>query len=345
MPASYDRLALWDADAQHEAIIAYQRSCKTLLKAPKSQRLKGVLPLKAGHFHPSCTEAVSLPANLSVLEAREFFTYHFDPYLATSQSKRHGLFTGYYEIDLEGSHKPAGEYAHPLYVLPKDSELRRLSRREIHRGGLDGKGLELVYLNDHIAGFFLHIQGSGRVKLPDGKIVRVGYAGQNGHPYFAIGKELLARKVATKAQMTADFIREWLAANPDEALEVMETNPSYVYFRIIEGEEGPLGAQGVPLTPERSIAIDARFHSYGLPIWLETSKPAVASGEDPRYHRLFIAQDTGGAIRGPVRGDIFYGNGRRAELYAGATKQKGSFYLLIPSTLPKGQLKPFFAEP
>jgi membrane-bound lytic murein transglycosylase A len=337
---SFESIGLWEDDEQADALIAYKKSCKPLLAVKKGKKLKGALPLQAAHFRPSCEEALSLPAKVSTIEARQFFIDHFTPYIVLNKNKAEGLFTGYYEIDLEGHHKAVGEYQHPLYQMPKSDHLRRVSRREINRGALHGNGLELIYLNDPVDSFFLHIQGSGRVTMPDGKVIRVGYAGQNGHPYVAIGRTLIDAGHLPKDKVTADAIRAWLKKHPRHAINVMESNPSYVYFKPLDGD-GPIGAQGVVLTSERSLAIDWRFFAYGLPIWLESTLPGTAKSVDNRYHRLMIAQDTGGAIRGVVRGDVFFGNGARARLLASAMKQKGRYIILVPNSLPSSALAPF----
>ena len=172
--------------------------------------------------------------------------------------------------------------------------------------------------------FFLHIQGSGRIRLPDGSIMRVGYAGTNGHPYTAIGRELIARGAVPREKMSMQAIRGWLTANPADGARLMRTNKSYVFFRELTGD-GPLGAQGVALTPERSLAVDRRLLPLGLPVWLDTAEP-----DGTPFRRLMVAQDTGGAIRGAVRADVFWGPGARAADRAGKMKSPGRYWFLIP---------------
>jgi membrane-bound lytic murein transglycosylase A len=202
-------------------------------------------------------------------------------------------------------------------------------RAEIERGALAGRGLELVWVDDAADAFFLHIQGSGRVTLEDGSVVRVGYAGGNGHAYTAIGRELARRGVMAPEDVSMQSLRAWLANNPDEAQALMEVNDSYVFFRILEGE-GPLGSQGVVLTPGRSLAVDARFLPLGAPVWLATTDPVDAARP---LRRLTVAQDTGGAIRGPARADLFWGHGADAAERAGRMRQEGELYLLLPRAL------------
>jgi membrane-bound lytic murein transglycosylase A len=202
-------------------------------------------------------------------------------------------------------------------------------RARIEGGALKGRDLEMVWVDDAVDAFFLHIQGSGRVVMEDGSVMRVGYAGQNGHPYVAVGRELIARGVLTKENVSMQSIREWLRANPGEAAGLMNKNPSFVFFRPLDGE-GPQGAQGVALTPGRSLAVDRSFVPYGLPVWLDAQDPLDGAA---RLRRLMVAQDTGGAIRGPVRGDVFWGHGDDAELRAGKMKSPGRYHLLIPRTV------------
>jgi membrane-bound lytic murein transglycosylase A len=199
------------------------------------------------------------------------------------------------------------------------------SRSDIEAGRAPAGGRELLYAEDAVELFFLHIQGSGRVLLEDGRAVRVGFAGKNGRPYYAIGRELIRRGALDEEHMSMQTIRAWLADHPDEAAAVIAMNPSYVFFRELDGP-GPIGAQNIVLTPGRSLAVDPAFIALGVPLWLETEEPL--SGASLR--RLVVAQDTGGAIKGPVRGDLFWGTGAAAGERAGAMKAEGRYYLLIP---------------
>jgi membrane-bound lytic murein transglycosylase A len=209
-----------------------------------------------------------------------------------------------------------------------------LSRGEIGNGaGAERlKGNELLWVDDPVGLFFLQVQGSGRVQLPDGSVVRVGYADQNGHPYQSIGAQLVARGALAREEVNLDSIRVWLAAHPDEAEDVLNSNPSFVFFALREppaetSVDGPLGSLNVALTPQRSAAVDPSFIALGSPLWLDTTLP----GAEPRpYRRLLFAQDTGGAIKGPVRADVFFGHGPAAERLAGHMKQPGRLYVLLP---------------
>ena len=202
------------------------------------------------------------------------------------------------------------------------------SRAAIDDGSLSGRGWELVYVDDPVDAFFLHIQGSGRVVLDDGSVMQVGYAGTNGRRYVAIGGELAARGAIPKDEVSMQSIRAWLAPHPDQAERIMETNPSYVFFRDLQGD-GPIGSEGTVLTAGRSLAIDPRFVAFGIPIWLETRDPLDPSRP---LDRLLVAQDTGGAIKGPVRGDVFWGPGHEAAERAGHMKSQGRYYLLLPKS-------------
>ena len=209
------------------------------------------------------------------------------------------------------------------------------TRAAIEAGALADRGLELLWVDDAIEAFFLHIQGSGRVVLDNGEIERVGYAGQNGHAYFAIGRELIARGALDRDNVSLQTIRAWLTAYPEEARAVMNKNASFVFFQRIKGD-GPIGAFQVVLTPGASLAVDRRFVPLGVPVWLETLIPE-ADGENVEkpvpWRGLLVAQDTGGAIRGVVRGDIFFGAGFKAEAIAGRLKSPGRYFILLPRTV------------
>src|SRR5206468_13100055 len=263
-----------------------------------------------------------LPAD-DVAAARQFFETAFAPLLAGNNGNSIGLFTGYFEITLQGSRRRGGTFQTPLYRRPP--EPTRYSRGEIEDGALAGQGLELLWVDDPVAAFFLEIQGSGRVQLPDGKIARVGYDGSNGKPYIAVGKLLLDRGELPREQVTMANIRRWMLDHPKEGAALHRDNPSYVFFREITGD-GPIGAQRVVLTPERSLAVDRAFIPLGLPLWLEAQERFSAG----KYRRLLITQDTGGAIKGPVRGDLFWGHGPAAATGAGAMNARGHYYLLLP---------------
>ncbi len=346
--ARFSDLPGWTADRHGEMLPALRRSCGLPGgRAPKAP--SGFKTTKA-EWRAMCR---ALPAvnDRDHRAARAFIEKWFVPYRVSGASGAEGLFTGYYEPELRGALTPDRRHRTPIYIRPPElvsvdlGEFRadlkgeriagkvirgRLrpfpNRASIDDGALVGRGLELLWVDDPVDVFFLHIQGSGRIVLPDKRVIRVGYAGANGHPYRAIGRELVASGAIPRARVSMQTIRAWLAANPTKARAMMQTNRSFVFFRRIDGD-GPVGSQGVALTPGRSLAVDRRFIPLGLPLWLDTTDPLDPSTP---LRRLMVAQDTGGAIRGPVRGDVFWGHGPRAAARAGRMKSRGRYFLLLP---------------
>lgn len=363
-PVAFDELTGWREDAVGEAVTALRRSCAPILRRDPEGAFGN--DSRAGtnaDWQAICRAADDLGAlidpsaggNIDDAAARDFFETWFQPYRVTGETGVEGVFTGYFEPLLEGSFDPI-EGGVPLRAAPDDIISADLglfsadfagervrgrlvgdrlepyfSRGEIERGALDGRGLELVWVDDPIDKFFLQIQGSGLVRLADGRLFRVGYADQNGRVYRAIGRDLIELGELSREEVSLQTIDAWLRANPNRAEAIMDKNPSYVFFRLLgeaDALEGPLGAQGVPLQPRRSLAVDRRYLPYGAPVWLETTAP-LPDGER-RFERLMIAQDTGGAIRGGVRGDVFWGAGDLAEFVAGHMNSRGSYYLMLP---------------
>ncbi len=348
--ATYSDLQGWPADDHAGALGAFVRSCENLVKRPDGRALdKGALGLTVGQWKPACRDALRLRDKPG--QARAFFEGLFTPWAVMDGDEKLGLFTGYYEPTLRGSSKNKGPYRTPLYRRPDHYVTVELGafgdewkgrtlvgrldgkrvlpteqRTEIDAGALAGKGLELLWVDDPVDAFFLQIQGSGRVVLDDGGVVRVGYDGKNGHPYYAIGRKLIEDGEIPKEKMSMQAIRAWLARNPSRADAVMGLNKSYVFFRFNQAE-GPIGAEGVPLSPGRSLAVDRRRLPLGAPVWLEANDP-ILPGEP--LNRLLIAQDTGGAIKGAIRGDVFWGAGVDAEERAGRMKSKGRYFILLP---------------
>lgn len=322
-PIAYDQIADWAIDYHGDALLAFRRSCAKI--DGKRSVGNGAIGWQfgaGGHWLAACRAASATASD--DLSARRFFERWFVPYLVLSAGSDEGMFTGYYEPILFGSWRRTSRYTYPLYRAPAVTS-GLPTRAEIENGALAGRGLELLWVDDPIAAFFLHVQGSGLVQLEDGGIYRVGFAGQNGYSYFPIGRELIRRGEILPEEMSMQAIRLWLQAHPEEARSLMNLNPSYVFFRLGDGD-APIGAQGVALTPGRSLAVDPSFVPFGVPIWLDTTDPAHAQP----LRRLVVAQDTGGAIKGPVRGDLFWGTGEDAELRAGLMKQVGRYYLLLP---------------
>lgn len=260
-------------------------------------------------------------------DARQFFELFFRPVLITDGGA--GLFTGYFEPELDGSLVPTVRFRHPLYRMPAEARDIRpwLTRREIMSSGtMNGRGLEIVWVDDPVEKFFLQVQGSGRVRLPDGRYIRVGYGGANGHTYRSVGRELVRRGIFQPHEVSADVIKAWVRRNPKDGEELLYHNDSYVFFREVSEvppDKGPLGAMNRSITTMRSIAVDPRYTPLGAPVWIEKD------GRDP-LRRLMIAQDTGSAIKGAQRADIFYGTGDSAGRRAGAIKDPGRLVVLMP---------------
>ncbi len=252
-----------------------------------------------------------------VTDARAFFEAAFRPVLMEDGAA--GVFTGYYEPELRGSRVREGAFVHPVYALPEDP--RAFDRAAIVAGALAGRGLEICWLEDAAEAFFLQVQGSGRIVLPDG-VLRVNFAGGNGRAYRSIGKALIARGVFTAETVTAEGIKDWIRAHPVEGAAVMDMNPSWVFFRVVDVDPalGPLGCMGKPVTALRSVAVDPEVVPLGAPVWIE------AGG----LRRLMVAQDKGGAIKGAQRADVFFGTGAAAGRAAGAFHHGGRMVVLMP---------------
>jgi membrane-bound lytic murein transglycosylase A len=328
-PSGFDRLPGWRDDNVAAAVPALLRSCAALLAklegAPLDPKTKSFDFGPVAEWKAPCTAAAALPAN-NTAAARQFFETAFTPFLAGNNGSHSGLFTGYFEITLHGSRDRTGPYQTPLYRRPADPA--RYTRAEIEDGALAGRGLELLWVDDPVDAFFLEIQGSGRVVMGNGGIVRVGYDGSNGKAYVPVGRLLLERGEIPREKLTMAAIRAWMMAHPKEGAALRRENPAVVFFREIAGP-GPLGAELVALTAERSLAVDRAFLPLGLPLWLD-ARERFGSGI---IRRLVIAQDAGGAIKGPVRGDLFWGHGDAAAAGAGAMNARGRYYLLVPRAI------------
>jgi membrane-bound lytic murein transglycosylase A len=338
-PTTFSVLPGWQEDDLRQAWPAFMASCRAI-----GSRVD---------WKTACTAAQVVDAR-DAGAIRQYFEANFVPNLVRAEDGSDtGLITGYYEPMLHGSRKRGGAYQTPLYKVPddlltielasvypnlKNMRLRgRLvgkkvvpysTRAEIEHANLPGK--ELLWVDDAVEAFFLEVQGSGRVQLDDsGETVRIAYADQNGHPYKAIGRWLVEQGELTVEQATAQGIKAWIAAHPERRQELFNVNPSYVFFReerLPDPSVGPKGALGVPLTPARSVAIDPHFLPLGAPLFLSTTE----AGSDVPMRRLMMAQDTGGAIRGAVRADFFYGFGGTAPEKAGLMKQRGQIWVLLP---------------
>ncbi len=335
---SWSDLPGWDKNDLLPSWKSFTRSCSRLKTRSSWSKV--------------CGEAMALE-NQGEKEVRAFFEEHFTPYaLPNSDGSDEGLITGYYEPVIRGSLKPSSRYKYPVYGVPKNlisvdlSELypelthMRLRGRVVgnrlvpyySRAQIAGepdllKGDEILWADDAIDLFFLQIQGSGRVMLPDGDMVRIGYADQNGYPYRSIGKVLVERGELSVSQASMEGIKAWGRSHPEKLERLLDENPSYVFFRFLKNsEENPPGSLGVPLSPGISIAVDTRVIPLGSPVYLSTTWPE----SEKEFDRLMLAQDTGGAIRGKVRADVYWGSGREAGELAGKTRQRGRLWVLLP---------------
>jgi membrane-bound lytic murein transglycosylase A len=330
--SSFAKMDGWYGD--HTAsLIAFEKSCKKITSLPEDFDM-GIAGTPMDWLEPCYAASTYLNSTKAGdLRAKQFFEKYFIPFKAHNNFSSEGLFTGYYEPLLKGSLKKSAKYKYPVYKRPAElvNGTPFLSRKEIEEGALDNRGLELVYVDNPVDLFFLHVQGSGRIYLDDGKQFKLGFDGKNNLPYSSIGKILIESSEIAKEDMSADTIKLWLHENPKSATEIMQSNESFIFFKELK-DTGPVGAQGVELTPESSLAVDKRFIPYGIPVWLDTTLPDTGEGE-VAFKKLLIAQDTGSAIRGPVRGDIFFGHGKRAEELAHNMQQTGEYYLLIPKSL------------
>ena len=340
--ARFADLPGWGDDDLTAAWPAFLQSCRGLASKPKWLL-----------WRAACTEAKTIAVNDGAAQ-RRFFEARFEPYLLTNpDGTTSGLVTGYYEPLLRGSRQRSATFSQAVLGVPPDlltieladvlPDLKGMrlrgrlqgnkvipyyARADINAREANYADRVLLWVDDAVELFFLQIQGSGRVKLPDGSMVRIGYADQNGHPYQAIGRVLAERGELKIEQTSMQGIQAWARANPEKLSDVLNANPSYVFFREVQakGDEGPQGAMGVPLSAERSIAVDPRQVPLGAPVFLATTQPASAAP----LRRLVLAQDTGGAIRGVVRADFFWGFGADAGSQAGKMKQQGQMWVLLP---------------
>ncbi len=356
---AFKDLGGWTSDNHAAALASFKTSCVVITGRDKTRAMGGNKAYgTAGDWRAVCAKAVATPP----AKARAFFETNFTPFETRADGETKGIFTGYYEPELSGSRHRTEKHKTPLYARPNDlimvdlGEFRdtlkgeRISgrvidgklkpyakREEIVAKGLGAASNPIVYIDDAFEAFSIQIQGSGRVRLADGTLLRLNYDGQNGHAYVAIGRKLIDRGAIKRENLSMQSIKAWLTANPKQADAVMNLNPSYVFFKedpIGDPAMGAPGAMTVPLSPERSLAIDLRFHALGAPLWVDATRPADKEGEDPYvFQHLLIAHDTGGAIRGPVRGDVYWGAGARAAELAGRMANRGRLIVLLPKPL------------
>jgi len=320
----------WAQDNTAAALTSFVLSCQTILHMPPDQPLGGddmaqEAAGQAGLWQASCTAAEAVPPGDDAA-ARAFFVSNFTAYAVPGQT----LITGYFEPEYPGAKNLGKGYTAPLYDKPADPDLAALPRAAIDNNALYRKAPVTAYLASPVDAFMLQIQGSGRILLPNGQTLRIGFDGQNGQPYTPIGRILVQNGALQPADVSFQSISAWLTANPDQARSIMEQNANYVYLRPLgplPDDQGAPGTLGVPLTAGRSLAIDKAIIPLGTPVFVATTDPLT----NTPIQRLTIAQDTGGGIQGPNRADLFFGAGPDAEATAGSMRQPGQLYVLLPN--------------
>jgi membrane-bound lytic murein transglycosylase A len=356
-PLKWASLDGWSSENHAEVFSVFRTSCKPVIGVARANND----PRPVLHALASvCRRALALN-NPDAERARQFFEDNFVPVRINKLGDATGFLTGYYEPVVEGSRFPTQIFKVPVYRRPpdlipppgyvkgqgfpntgqstrKDADGKIVpyyERGDIENGALDGQHLEICWLKDPVDLFYIQIQGSARVRLEDGTVLRINYDSHNGHPYTAIGRILIERKEVPREEMSMDRIRQWMAAAPDGGKELRSHNKGYVFFRVVglSGEKEAPGAQGIPLTALRSIAVDKALHVYGTPFFIEAELPINSSKSDTKFRRTMIAQDTGSAIVGAARADIYYGAGDVAGKIAGRIKNPGKFAMLIPREL------------
>ena len=367
-PIEWNALNGWKADNHTAAFATFLTSCRPLLRASVREGDKRLMYLALAQV---CRQALTVGRLTDDDQARIFFEHNFRPLRITKLGDSAGLLTGYYEPIVDGSRFPTGIFKVPIYRRPPDlvpprnstgpgfpnkgQSLRRTSsgalvpyydRGQILDGALDGKHLEICWIKSQADALAIQIEGSARIRLEDGAIIRINYDGHNGYPFVPISRILAERNIIPRKEMSLERVRDWMHANPESA-EVLRQNRSFVFFRIVglsddsEKKDAPgpprdreaVGAQGVPLTPGRSIAVDNALHVYGTPFFIQADLPLTGEKRSFSFDRLMIAQDTGSAIVGPARADIFWGAGDRAGQLANHVHHPGKFALLVPREL------------
>lgn len=344
---SLSKVKGWLEDDHAQALKTFQRSCIEILTTGHGFKRAAAYGGSIEDWKRLCQNAIT------ATDAKVFFEENFIALKVKDPQRSEGLYTGYYEPEAEGSLVQSDQYPVPVFRKPADlvaldeqgqnqvglaygrivnsKPQAYFTRKEIEQGALQNSNLAICYLKSWVDAFFIHIQGSGRVKLPDGMTIRLAYAAKSGQPYTGIGGLLLAQGIGTKETMSMELLREWMSDHPEKARELMWNNKSYIFFRAIDvpsDDLGALGAQQVNLTPLRSLAIDRSIWMFGTPIWIDTTTPPE-TGSKPFRH-LMVAQDTGTAIKGHIRGDVYWGWGQEAAFNAGHMKSAGSMIVLLP---------------
>jgi membrane-bound lytic murein transglycosylase A len=342
----------WAEDDHAAALAAFQRSCKEIIETGHGFERHVKFGGTRDEWLAVC-KAVAQSNN-----PRQFFETEFTALSVADPERPEGLFTGYYEPEAEGSRTPGNGFDVPIYRKPPDlvsfdeatekhlglkygrmvggKAAGYFTRRQIEEGALKSQGLELVWLKSWVDAFFIHVQGSGRIRFADGSFMRLAYGAKTGQPYSGIGGLLVERGVLTRDNMSMQALRKWMGENPKLARELMWENKSFIFFREVKVDDATLGAPGaqkVSLTPLRSLAVDRSLWMFGTPIWLDADVPSGHGHDTQSFRHLMIAQDTGTAIKGYARGDVYWGWGDKAALIAGQMKSAGAMTVLLPKKL------------
>ena len=355
-PTRFSDIPGWESANVLHSLLAFKKSCTVFLHLnPEREVGSAFIPLKAKDWQPACRAALTLDKP-SLKQAKLFFTTWFEPKAFYDGKPIEGLFTGYYMPVIEGSQEKTAKYKIPLYGLPNnlltidleafDADLKNkrvigrvknntvvpyYTREAIVKGAIEQNAAVVAWIESPIDRLFLEIQGSGVIMLPDKQKLYIGYAAQNGAPYRAIASVLIEKGEMTKDNASMQGIKKYLEAHPSEISDVLNQNASFVFFKK-QAMQGAVGSQGVVLTPGYSLAVDLKWVPIGTPIWLDATHPDEAGESKNILQRLMIAQDTGGAIRGAVRGDVYWGDGKKAEAIAGRMRDKGEYWLLLPKS-------------
>jgi membrane-bound lytic murein transglycosylase A len=357
-PIPFEEIEGWRADDHDAALAAFKRSCAEIVNTGHAFDR----PVEFGGNRSEWVDVCK--AAVVAKRPRQFFETEFVALAVTDPVRPEGLFTGYYEPEAEGSRTRGNGYDVPIYSKPPDlvgfdagTEQRMglkygrmnagkpegyFTRREIEQGALNSQALELVWLKSWVDAFFIHVQGSGRIRFADGSFMRLAYGAKTGQPYSGIGGILVERGILSKANMSMQALRKWMGDNPKAARELMWENKSFIFFREVKVDDATLGAPGaqkVSLTPLRSLAVDRSLWMFGTPIWLDAMVPTETANEMQSFRHLMVAQDTGTAIKGHARGDVYWGWGEKAALIAGQMKSPGAMTVLLPKKLAARLLK------
>jgi membrane-bound lytic murein transglycosylase A len=352
---NYKQLPGWQADQQQLALPALQSSCKVILNKIRYDQWDNTPNNRA--WRQSCSAIMDVPSDASTQLTRSTLQKWFTPYLVADGKNSTGLFTGYYNPTIAGSLTQTPYYSVPIYARPRDLVKIDLGKVNPSLAGHYGYRLKttngyqllptraeiaagvplpntevLAWVHSEVDRFFMQIQGSGSIQLADGSLLLLGYDGQNGRSYYPIGKHLIETGAIPKNQVSMQAICAWLEAHPTQAQAVLELDPSFVFFKKLSTQQ-PLGSMGLPLLPSRSLAVDADYITLGLPLWVSTYLPELNQKNiqhGATWQHLMVAQDTGGAIQGVVRGDIFWGSGAQAQWLAGHMQSSGQYWVLLP---------------